>query len=60
MHNYLEIDLSILHTAYLEIPYLFGYKTNVFLSKNNPKTLDLSYNLDLDFWDVLEGKKPTL
>ena len=33
----------------VHVPYFFGYKT-VFLFLNNPKDLDPSYKMDLDFW----------
>ena len=53
------------------LPYLFGYKMGFALSRmtinfaiirvlpflNNPKDLDPSYKMDLDFWIVLEGEK---
>ena len=34
----------------------FCYNTS-FTFLNNPKNLDPSYKMDLDFWIVLEGKK---
>ena len=36
-----------------DVPYFFGYKTEVFSFQNNPKELDLSCKTDLDFWDCL-------
>ena len=37
----------------LQIPYFFDYKTEFFSFQNNPKDLDLSCKMDLDFWDCL-------
>ena len=36
----------------VDIPYFFGYKTDFFFQKN-PKTLDLSHEMDLGLWDCL-------
>ena len=38
---------------FLSLPYFFGYKTEFFPSKNNPKNLDPSCKMDLDLWDCL-------
>ena len=36
------------------IPYFFNYKTEFcFPIQNNPKSLDLSYKINLDLWDCL-------
>ena len=35
----------------MDLAYFFGYKTEFFHSKINPKNLDLSYKTDLDSWD---------
>ena len=32
-----------------QVPYFFGYKTEFFSIQNNPKDLDPSYKMDLDF-----------
>ena len=37
------------------LPYFFGYKTEFISFQNNPKNLDPSYKMDLDFGIVLEG-----
>ena len=42
------------------IPYLFSYKTEVFPFQNNPKDLDPSYKMDLDFWDCFGRENPIL
>ena len=42
------------------LPYLFGYKTELFYFQNNPKNLDLSYKTDLDLWDCLGRVKVVL
>ena len=42
------------------IPYFFGYKTEVFFFQSNPKNLDPSYKIDLDFWDCLGRVKLVL
>ena len=36
-----------------QLPYFFGYKTELFPSKNNSKDLDPSFKMDLDLWDCL-------
>ena len=36
-----------------DLPYFFGYKTELFSFQNNPKDLDPSYKTDLDLWDCL-------
>ena len=33
------------------VPYFFDCKTEGFPPSNNPKYLDSSYTMDLDFWD---------
>ena len=37
------------------MPYFYGYryKTEFFHLQNKPENLDLSYKMDLDFWDCL-------
>ena len=35
------------------VPYFFGYKKEFYFFQNNPKNLDPSYKMDLDFWDCL-------
>ena len=40
-------------TICIGLPCFFGYKTEVFPSQNNPKNLDTSYKMDLDFLDCL-------
>ena len=44
----------------LHLPYFFGYKTENFPSKNNPKDLDPSSKMDLDLWDCLGRVKLVL
>ena len=65
----LEIDYEVtcfemlcgLEVTNLEtLPYLFGYKTEFFPSKNNPKDLDPSCKTDLDLWDSLGRGKLVL
>ena len=34
------------------VPYFFGYKTEIYSFQNSPKNLDLSFKMDLDFWDT--------
>ena len=38
--------------------YLFGHKMVVFPFQNNPKNLDPSYKMDLDFWDSFRKENP--
>ena len=44
VYNKLVWLLSVFH-----VPYFFTYKTNFFFFQNNPKNLDPSYKMDLDF-----------
>ena len=37
--------------------YFFGYKMQVFHFQNNPKNLDPSSKMDLDFWDCFRMDK---
>ena len=37
----------------MQLPYFFGYKTEIFSFQNNPKDLDPSCKTDLDLWDCL-------
>ena len=41
-------------------PYFFSYKTVSFFFENNPKNVDPSYKIDLDFWDCFERVKLVL
>ena len=36
------------------------HRTGYFSSQNNPKYLELSYKMDLDFWDGFEWETPIL
>ena len=42
----MEYNISKCHM----VLYLFGYNTEFFPFKNNPKILDPSYKMDLDLW----------
>ena len=42
------------------IPYYFAYKTEFFPFQNDPKNLDPSYKMDLDFWHCLARVKLVL
>ena len=42
------------------VPCFFGFKMEFFSFQNNPKNLDLSYMMDLDFWDCLGRVKLVL
>ena len=44
-------------TAVPHLSYFFGYKTEFFSFKKNPKNSDPSYKMDLDLWDCLERVK---
>ena len=44
----------------INLPYFFGYEMGCFSSQNNPKYLDPSYKMDLDFWDCFERETPIL
>ena len=45
----------------LLVSYFFGYKTEFFFSfQNNPKNLDPSYKMDLEYWDCLGRVKLVL
>ena len=37
----------------IDISYFFGHMMELFSFRNNPKTLDPSYKMDLDIWDCL-------
>ena len=39
------------------VPYFFSNKTEVFYFKTNPKNLDPSYKMDLDFWECFGREK---
>ena len=54
-----ECTLTIL-TEVNNLPYFFGYKTEVFSFQNNPKDLDLSCKMDLDLWNCLGRVKLVL
>ena len=41
----------------IRVPYFFSYKSQLFSFQNNPKNQDLSYKMDLDFWDFLGRNK---
>ena len=49
----LQISLFLFLFCALEVTYYFGYKMESFAFQNNPKYLDLSYEMDLDLWDCL-------
>ena len=42
-----------LHDEGASLPYFFGYKTEFFSFRNNPKDLDPSCQMDLNLWDCL-------
>ena len=52
--------LNSLCLCRLQIPYFFGYKSEIFPLKKNPKDLDLSYKTDLDHWNCLGRVKLVL
>ena len=37
--------------------YFFSYKTEFFSFQKNPKSLDLSYTMDLNLWDFFRKSK---
>ena len=43
-----------------DLPYFFGYKTEIFSFQSNPKDLDPSSKTDLDLWDCLGRVKLVL
>ena len=47
-------------SSFRVVPYFFGYKTEFFSFKNNPKDLDPSCKMDLDLWDCLGRVKLVL
>ena len=42
------------------VSYLFCYETGTSPFQNNPKNLDPSYKMDLDFWDYFVREKAIL
>ena len=46
--------------TFRNLPYFFGYKTELFSFQNNPKDLDPSYKMDLDLWDCFGRVKLVL
>ena len=51
-----EFLLSKMTPNMLSSPMKFYNKTGCFPIQNNPKTVDLSYKMDLDIWDCFERK----
>ena len=64
--NVYEYTSMIIYHFYSEkhfcdlVPYFFGYKTEFFFFRNNPKDLDPSNKTDLDLWDCLGRVKMVL
>ena len=56
----LSSSQSDCNTVEKDVPYFFGYKTEVFSFQNNPKDLDPSCKTDLDLWDCLGRVKLVL
>ena len=53
----IQLFLSLEDKELIGVPYFFGYKTEIFSFKINPKDLDPSCKMDLDLWDCLERVK---
>ena len=53
---------SVIHISpsleVIHILYFFDYRTEVFPFQNNPKNLDPSCKMDLDFWDSFGKENP--
>ena len=54
------LHLHYMVRAYIQIPYFFRYKTEIFSFPNNPKNLDPAFKMDLDLFDCLGRVKLVL
>ena len=56
-HNYGYYSCYGIQSFEGMVLYFFSYKTDILPFQNNPKTLDTSYKMDLDFLDCFEEEK---
>ena len=57
---YVVQSVFVCQMRWLSDMYFFGYKLEVFPFQNNPKNLDPSYKMDLEFWDCFGRTKTHL